>query len=692
LFASAPTGIFSRMSRVARKTRQAAEAIPPASFPWLVLLQISIMVAAAVWIFGPALSGGGLWDDDVLVTTNFNLHSLHGLWEIWVNVFWTDYWPLSWTLFWVEWQLWGNALLGYHIVTLALHLVDGLLVWHLLRRLGVGWAWVGGLIFVVHPLTVETVAWVAETKNTFSVFFFLLSVEAWLDHDEGGRLGYFLSVFFYLTGMLCKSSVIMLPFVLLLYGWWKHGRVGWRDMVKTVPYFAVAVVLGLISFYMQNRNPAKIGANAIPYDTPLHRILGASLEVFFYLGKYLVPTGLLPIYPRWILDQPSWLEWLAPLLLAAAVGLVWHWRRVAWVRLVALGLGFFLLMGLPTFGLVNMLYLRISRVADHLIYLPMIGLIGLTVAGLEAASARLPVVARGAIPLALAVVLVLFAWEGHVYSGYFTDQEKLWVYTVARNPDAWPAQNDLGLDLLNEGHLDEAAVHFREALRIKPDYAEAHNNLGLVYLREGLGAKAPAGRIEAAVPIAPGHPSPPVSPPGGDFALAAAEFRNALQIKPGYDDARNNLALALQHNQDSGAIGQYEETLQAHPDDIDTRNDLGLALLQAARVPEAIAQFQEVLRARPDYIDARNNLGLALLQTARAPEAIKQFQQALRTKPEFAEAHNNLGLALAQTGRLKEAIAQYQLALRYRPDYPDARNNLYLAQQQALRQTAVSKK
>jgi tetratricopeptide (TPR) repeat protein len=684
------------MAQRSPKTRRADSHEPaPARaerFPWLLLLQVLILVGAGVWAFAPALNGDGLWDDDILVTTNFRLHDWHGLYEIWFNVFWTDYWPVCYTLFWVEWHLWGNALLGYHLTTLGLHLLDGLMVWHVLRRIGLRWAWLGGLLFVLHPLAVESVAWVAETKNTFSVLLFLFAVEAWLDFDAGRRGAYFLAVFLYLMAMLAKSSVIMMPFVILLYAWWKHGSIGWRDVKRIVPFLVIAVILGLISTYLQNRHPATIGANVVPQDTPVHRIVGACVEVFFYLGKFLVPTGLLPVYPRWILDHPSLLEWLAVPLLAAVVGLIWHFRQHPWCRHVAFGLGFFLLMGLPTFGLVSMLYMRFSRVADHFVYLPMIGLIGLLTAGLEAGWRRLPPVARPAIPLAAAVVLALFAREAHDYSAHFVNQRTLWIYTVARNPDAWPAQNDLGLALLNEGNLAEAAVHFREALRVKPDYAEAHNNLGLVYLREALKAPSPTGRIEAAVPIAPGRPSPPVSPPGGEMAEAADEFRAALQIKPDYSDASGNLTIAMQHNQEPGVIGQYDRALQDKPDDIDTRNDLGLALLQAGRVQEATAQFQQVLRARPDYIDARNNLGLALLQTGHPADAIVQFEQALKIKPDFAEAHNNLGLALAQVGRYKEAVAHYRQALKFKPDYPDAKNNLYLAQQQALRQTALSKK
>ena len=682
------------MARSSSKSKRIETAPLPApvTFPWMLVLQALVMVAAGVWVFSPALNGEGLWDDDVLVTTNFNLHSLHGLYEIWFNVFWTDYWPVCYTLFWVEWHLWGNALLGYHLTTLGLHLLDGLMVWHILRRIGVGWAWLGGLLFVLHPLAVESVAWISETKNTLSVLLFLFAAEAWLDFDAGRRGAYFLSLLLYLLAMLAKSSVIMLPFVILLYGWWKHGRVGWRDAKRIVPYLVIAVVLGLISTYMQNRHPATIGANVVPKDTPMHRIVGACVEVFFYLGKFILPTGLLPVYPRWILDHPSLAEWLAVPFLAALLGLIWTFRRHAWVRHVAFGLGFFFLMGLPTFGLVSMLYMRISRVADHFVYLPMIGLIALVAAGLELAWRRLPFLARPAVPLAAAGALAFLARDGHDYAGHFLNQRALWIYTVARNPDAWPAQNDLGLDLLNEGDLAGAAMHFREALRVKPDYAEAHNNLGLVYLREALKTPAPSGRIEAAVPIAPGHPSPPVSPPGGEMAEAADEFRTALQIKPGYDDARNNLAIAMQHNREPGVIGQYEAVLQDKPDDVDTRNDLGLALLQAGRVPEATAQFQQVLRARPGYVDARNNLGLALLQTGRPADAIVEFQQALKTRPDFAEAHNNLGLALAQTGRYKEAVAHYQQALRFKPDYPDAKNNLYLAQQQALRQARPSKK
>jgi protein O-mannosyl-transferase len=331
-------------------------------------------------VYAPALGGDWFGTMTGWSATISNCALLGGLGNIWLTATASDYWPLSWTALWVQWHLWGPFPFGYHVVNLVLHLANGFLVWHLLSRLGLRWAWLGGLLFVIHPLAVESVAWVSELKNTLSLLFFLLSLLAWIDQDNG-KGGYLRSLLYYLAALLSKTSVIMLPVVFLLYGWWKHGRIARRDFRKTIPFFAVALLLGLATLHFQaNSTPegAAIGARGL-----LARLDGAGVDIFFYLGKFLRPSPLMPIYPRWPLDPPSWPQLVTlPLLILIFLGL-WM-RRRGWGRHALLGFGFFVLNLLPVLGLVDMTYLTFSWVADHFVYLSIIGLIGVVVAGLEA--------------------------------------------------------------------------------------------------------------------------------------------------------------------------------------------------------------------------------------------------------------------------------------------------------------------
>jgi hypothetical protein len=471
------------------------------------LSRIILIALAGLWVYAPALGGDWLWDDDRLISENGSLRSLAGLGDIWL--FHPD-WSLTSTALWIQWHLWGPFPFGYHVVNLVLHLANGFLVWHLLSRLGLRWAWLGGLFFVIHPLAVESVAWVSELKNTLSLLFFLLSLLVWIDQDDG-KGGYLRSLLYYLAGLLSKTSVIMLPAVFLLYGWWKHGRITRRDFRKTVPFFAVALLLGFVTLHFQaNLTPegAEVGARGF-----LARLDGAGVDIFFYLGKFLRPSQLMPIYPRWPLDPPSWPQLLTlPLLVLVFLGL-WTQRR-GWGRHVLLGFGFFVLNLLPVLGLVDMTYLIFSWVADHFVYLPIIGLIGLVVAGLEAVASKITPLPRLILIGTIAVAACLLAWKAHRYAGLFAQGEKLWAYTLRLNPTAWAADNNLGYVLLQSGRVGEAEKQFEIALRLNPLSANAHNNRGVVCLQTGR------------------------------YAEAVDEFETALRLNPYLAEARDNLDLA----------------------------------------------------------------------------------------------------------------------------------------------------
>jgi protein O-mannosyl-transferase len=258
--------------------KEAAQKPPSApNFPWKKLLRVGLIFAAVAWIYSPVFHGGWLWDDDVLITGNLLVHHPVGLWKIWFDPGrLIDYFPLSVSVEWIEWHLWGDNTLGYHLVSIGLHAVNSLLVWNLLSKLGLRLAWLGGLIFALHPVMVESVAWISEIKNTLSLMPFLLAVSAYLRYEEQGRrLDYLLALALFLIAMLCKTSMVMFPVVLLLYAWWKRRRIGWGDLKRSAPFFVVSLVLGLVTIWFLYQHA--LGPKPIAVGGPFSRLALAGL-------------------------------------------------------------------------------------------------------------------------------------------------------------------------------------------------------------------------------------------------------------------------------------------------------------------------------------------------------------------------------------------------------------------------------
>ena len=661
--------------------------VTAARAPWVRVLQASTIPIAGLWIYWSAVHGDWQWDDAILVTGNANLRSLHGLWNIWFSAPVTDYWPMSWTLLWIQWHFWGNQPVGYHVVSLLLHLLSSFLVWRVLGKLGLRWAWLAALLFAIHPLGAESVAWVSEIKNTLSLPFFLLSLSAYIDFERTqARSSHVLSILFYLVAMLSKTSVVMLPCILLLYCWWRRDRVTRKDAVGMIPYLAIALVLGIVTLHFQS---VRVSADAAVDPQGFGgRLIGAEKAVVFYLGKVLFPSVLLPIYPRW----SPWGPWLSALLTGAflviALGMILALRK-SWGRHALLAIGFFLLNLLPVLGLARMTYMHISWVSDHFVYLPMIGTIGLFVLGLEAIHRRLPASWRPVLLVAMAALCCLLAWDSRHQAAHWRNAETLWTYTVDHNQGSQIGHYNLATALQKEGpgRLNDAITHFEEALRLKPDFAEAHSNLGSALaavpgrLDEAIAQYEEALRLQPDLAEAHNNLGNALSRTPGRLNQAIAQFQEALRLDPDYAEAHNNLGNAWMRvpGRLDEAIAQYEEALRLQPNYAEAHNNLGGALgKMPGRLNEAVVQYEEALRLRPNYAEAHNNLGGALGgMPGRLNDAIAHFQEALRLRPDFAEAHNNLGTAWLRTpGRLNDAVAEYQEALRINPDFAEAHNNL----------------
>ena len=617
---------------------------------WMLWCLLFLSTLAAYW---PALDGGLVWDDDVHVTRP-ELQSVEGLRRIWTDPGAVpQYYPLLHSAFWLEHRIWGDAVVGYHLTNVVLHALAAVLVVLILKRLAVPGAWLAGFVFALHPVEVEAVAWISEQKSTLSAVFYLATALVYLRFDESRRKShYLLASGLFVCALLAKTVTATLPAALLVIFWWRRGRLAWRrDVMPLVPWLVLGGAAGMFTAWVER---TLIGAQGAGFALTFpQRILVAGRAIWFYLFKLLWPQNLIFSYPKWNIDATEWWQFLFPAAVLAVVLALLALAR----RYRAPLAGFLIFAGtlFPALGFVNVFPFRYSYVADHFQYLAGIGLIALTAGTGMTLYKRAPQPVRYLGSLAAALVLALLGILTWMQTHIYHDQETLWRGTLARNPAAWMAHNNLSKLLLQQGRLDEAIAHSEQALRIKPDDATVQNILGVALVRMGRAHPTQSNRLPEAI----------------------AHFEQALRINPNYDEAHYNLAVALsQQGRTQEAIAHYEQALRINPGLMEPHYKLGNTLLQEGKVQEAIDHYEQALRINPDYLEARFNLAVALEQAGRPQDAIAQYEQTLRLKPDYVEAHNNLGNVLEQLGQNQEAIAHFQQAVRLKPDFAEAWYNL----------------
>ena len=652
-----------------------------------VLPLFPLIGCAALLAYWPALRGTLLWDDPAHITATA-LQSMHGLWRIWFSLGATQqYYPLLHSAFWLEHRFWGDAVLGYHLVNLAQHALAACLVVLIVRRLALPGAWLAGLVFALHPVSVESVAWISEQKGTLSAVFYLASALVYLRFDQTRRRSsYFWALGLFVLALLSKTVTATLPLALLVIFWWQRGRLGWRrDIRPLLPWIVLGAAAGILTAWVER---TFIGAQGPAYAlSALQRFLLAGRAIWFYAAKLLWPASLIFSYPRWKLDPGSAWQYLYPLgviVALIALGLLARTRRGPLAAmLVFIGTLF------PVLGFLNVYPFLFSYVADHFVYLASLAIIVPLSSVLVSFATHLGKPANVVLPAVLLTILGTLAWR---QSGIYRDADTLYRATLIRNPASWLAHNNLGVALLEKpGHLAEAKTEYQAALELNPDDAEAHNNLGNALARmpgrlpEAVREFEIAIRLEPRLAQAHQNLGNALARNPKRLQDSIRQFEIALQLKSDDPQIRNDLGVTLLQAPGhlSDAITQFQAALRISPDDAQVRTNLGNALSQIpARRPDAVAQFQAILRREPYNPQAHNSLAITLAQMpGRLPDAIAEFQAALRSEPNFAEAHNNLGRALSQTpGRLPEAIVEYQAALQIKPDYTQARANLEAAQ------------
>lgn len=549
---------------------------------WGLILMLSVALT-----YAPVWRAGFIWDDDVHLTANPCIVGPLGIKEIWTTSA-ADICPLVLTTFGVEHALWGLEPLPYHLVNVFMHAVCALLVWRVLRSLRVPGAWLGAALWALHPVGVESVAWITEMKNTESGLFFLLAIFfflRWLRAKEPdvrtvGDWNYGFTLLFAALAMASKSSTVILPVILCLCAWWMEGRWHWRSVARAAPIFLMSIAASSLSIWTQRLQLVTVTDPQWVRTWP-ERLATAGDSVWFFLGKLLCPYPLMTIYPRWHIDTGQWVSYF-PLLAVIVILSIFWLKPEPWSRACFFAFAYFTGALLPVLGLIDNFIFHYSLVFDHFQYLASIGPLALAGTGLTRFLDFIIPKKEWLQFCLCAELLLIFGLASWGRTFVYESPETLWTDTLAKNPNCWVGDNNLGLVFLQKGQVDQAMEKFQKALEINPNYAEARSSLGLALFQKG-------------------H----------------------------LDEAITN----------------YQKALEMAPKSFVTYTDLGTALFQKGKLDDAIVQYKKALVIKPNYEEARSNLGAVLIQEGQLDEAIRQFQETLRLKPDFGPAQYNLAKA-----------------------------------------------
>lgn len=641
-----------------------------------------LLVAIA---YGSVYAAGFVWDDDMHVTANPCIIGPLGLKAIWSSAS-ANYFPLVLTNFWAQHVLFGLNPTVFHFVNILCHALAAGLLLAVLRRLRIPGAWLGAALWALHPVQVESAAWISELKNTQSAVFFLLAILAfltWLDARTKALAvrSYLLLLIFTVAAMLSKASTVMLPAALSLCALWHEKKWNWRTLGALLPLFAISAAAAGWTVWEQKYHSMALGPD---WDLSLaQRAAIAGKAVWFYAGKLIWPDGLAFVYPRW--PTTTSLGDFIPLIVAVLVIAASWLARGSRVRGFAFATTYFVVLLFPVLGFFNVYYFRYSFVADHFQYLA--SMAPLVAAGaLIASLSHLPVgrLARMASIVTATVIVGLLALLTFQSGKRFADSDTLWRATCRQNPECWLGEVILGNHALERGNLAEAERRERRALQLHPSSFEAHYNLGLTLVK--------SGQVPAAI----------------------VEYQEALRFKPFYPEAEHNLGVAYATmDRPADAIPHYERALAMKPEQAESEFMLALALTLTGRGSEALEHYKTALKLKPDYPEAEYAFARTEEEMGRDHEAVSHYLAALRSNPRHLDARAHLaalylrqrnyaaaveqltaatridgtdpalqwqlGAALLESGQLDEAVVRFQASLALNPLFAPAHHSLAVA-------------
>ena len=676
----------------------------------------------------PALSGGFVWDDIIFVEESA-VHAWSGLWTIWFSPADIDreghYWPILYTTFWLEHKLWGLAPFGYHLVNVLLYMVNVLLLWVLLRRLAVPGAWAIAAVFAVHPMHVESVAWVMGRKDLLSGLFYMAAALCWIRSVQGvgggwpdsrdpppprkhlpsrppsrrwpldwipaPRPGLYLAALgLFAAAMLSKSVAVTLPVAFAICLWWKNGRVTWADAWRIAPFFLVALIIAVadLSYYTST------GRLDFDYGLP-DRVLIAARALWFYAGKLAWPTDLAVVYPLWNIDTGDLIAWGYVIAAATVLALLWCGRH-RFGRAPLAGALFFSVTLSPMLGFLDYNYMQFSLVADRYAYLAGIGIIAVLVGTAAHGAGRLPDVLRLGATGALVSVLAIFGkltWE---QAGIYRDEITFYNHILSLNPPANFVHRNLAIALKSAGRQMEALAAGRIAVERRPGSADAHVTLGGVLHHLDRPDEAEES-FRRALELDPNHLEARQNMAErrrvqGRLEVSIQWYRRVLDIDPKYAAAHAGIGYALlalkRHEEAVASLARSISLAPESPDAADRHAAMGSASLGAGRMEAAAEHMERALEIDPRHVTALDTLALLRFRQQRYDEALRLFEVLVEVGGASAQVHVNMGATLYHLDRPVEALRSLDRALSLDPALVRASFNedALLKMRDALRQ------
>jgi len=642
---------------------ESARAPRHAPFPWRTVCLRGLLVVAVLVAYWPSLSAEFIWDDETNITNNQTLRSLDGLRRMWfVPSSIQQYYPLMYTTYWVEYHLWGLAPLGYHLDNILLHTAAALLVWRLLARLQVPGAWLAAAIFALHPVEVESVAWVTERKNVLSLALALLSILAYFrfsppeeavdDVRPTSVQWYWYAGAFVLfaLALFAKTVVVTLPAVLLVIYWWKRGRLGWRDVSYALPFFMLSVAMGLVTRWIEVH---QVGAAGTDWSmNAVERVLLAGRALWFYAAKLIWPHPLALFYPRFDIDAQVWWQYLFPLAALALPVALWLARaRIGRGPLAAVLI--FSGVMVPALGFFDVYFMQYAQVSDHFQYHASVALIALAAATAATAAAHLEPRWREFSRVAAALVLCVLGVLTFRQTFIYHDLETLYHDTIAKNPQAWIAYLNLSAYLDSVEREEEALAVAREGLEVKPTEPRVHASLGNL-----LGQLSERNHDEQ------------------QRATAIAHYQEAVRLNPAYTDVYCSLGFMALRDDHAQAVEYFQKALEQRTNDARALYGLGSVEALDGRWDKAQTLFEQALAYDPNLGEARNDLILALVNQGKRRDAIRELMLVVRETPQRPAAHFELANQWAAEGDFRRAVQHYLEVLRLQPTHVGAVQNL----------------